>query len=38
MKTVRKKNLFRWTLRGKPYYLLAVGSLVILLIIIGVML
>ena len=35
MKTVRKKNLFRWTLRGKPYYLLAVGSLVILLAIIG---
>ena len=38
MKTVRKKNLFLWTLRGKPYYLLAVGSLMILLIIIGVML
>ena len=38
MRTVRKRNLFRWTLRGKPYYLLAVGSLVILLTIIGVML
>ena len=33
-----KKILFRWTLRGKPYFLLAVGSLVILLAIIGVML
>ena len=31
MKTVTKKKLFRWTLRGKPYYLLAAGSLVILL-------
>ena len=38
MRTVRKRNLFRWTLQGKPYYLLAVGSLVILLAIIGVML
>ena len=38
MKTVRKKNLFLWTLRGKPYYLLAAGSLLILLAIIGVML
>ena len=36
MRTIRKKNLFLWTLRGKPYYLLAVGSLVILLTIIGV--
>jgi len=38
MKTVRKKDLFRWTLRGKPYYLLAAGSFVILLTVIGVML
>jgi len=35
MRTVRKRNLFRWTLRGKLYYLLAAGSLVILLVIIG---
>ena len=35
MRTVRKRNLFRWTLRGNPYYLLAAGSLVILLAIIG---
>lgn len=38
MSTVRKKNLFRWTLRGKPYYLLAAGSLVILLAVIGALL
>ena len=38
MRTIRKRNLFRWTLRGKPYYLLAAGSLLILLAIIGVML
>jgi len=35
MKTVRKRNMFRWTLRGKPFYLLAAGSLVILLAIVG---
>ena len=35
MRTVRKRNLFRWTLRGKPYYLLTAGSFVILLTIIG---
>ena len=38
MRTVRKRNLFRWTLREKPYYLLAAGSFVILLAIIGVLL
>ena len=38
MRTVRKKNLFLWTLRGKPYYLLAAGSLMILLVIIGALL
>jgi len=38
MRTVRKRNLFLWTLRGKPYYLLAAGSLVILLAMIGVLL
>ena len=35
---MRKRNLFQWTLRGKTYYLLAAGSLLILLAIIGVML
>ena len=38
MKKIRKNNLFLWTLRGKPYYLLAAGSLVILLAIIGALL
>ena len=38
MRTVRKSDLFRWTLRGKPYYLLAAGSLAILLAIIGALL
>ena len=38
MKTIRRKNLFLWTLRGQPYYLLAAGSFAILLAIIGVML
>jgi len=38
MRTVRKRHLFRWTLRGKPYYLLAVGSLAILLAVVGAML
>ena len=38
MRTVRKRNLFCWTLRGKPYFLLAAVSLAILLAIIGVML
>ena len=38
MRIVRKRNLFRWTLRGKPYYLLAAGSFVILLAIIGALL
>ena len=37
MRTVRKRNLFAWTLRGKPYYLLASISLAIL-VIIGVLL
>ena len=38
MRNSRNKNLFRWTLRGKPYFLLAAASLTILLVIIGVML
>ena len=35
---MRKRDLFRWPLRGKPYCLLAAGSLVILLVMIGVLL
>jgi hypothetical protein len=38
MRTVRKRNLFRWTLRGKTYLLLALPSIVILLAIMGVLL
>ena len=36
MRTIRKKNLFLWTLRGKPYYLSVAVSFAILLAIIGV--
>ena len=35
---MRKKNLFRWTLRGKTYLLLVLPSFVILLAIMGVLL
>ena len=38
MRSIRKKRKFRWTLRGEPYYLLAAGSLVILLTILGALL
>ena len=38
MRTVRKKRKFCWTLRGKSYYLLEAGSLVILLAIVGALL
>ena len=35
---MRKRNLFRWTLRGKNYMLLALPGFAILLAIIGVLL
>ena len=35
---MRKRNLFRWTLRGKPYLLLALPGFVILLAVMGVLL
>ena len=35
---MRKKHLFLWTLRGKPYYLLAAGSFAVLAAIIGALL
>ena len=35
---MRKKNLFLWTLRGKPYLLLSLPSFLILFAIIGVLL
>lgn len=37
MRAVRKKNLFQWTLRGKPYLLLASGSLALLILAWGVL-
>ena len=37
MRDVRHNNLFRWTLRGKPYFILAAGCLTILILLIGVM-
>ena len=37
MRNVRHNNLFCWTLRGKPYWYLAAGSLSILILLIGVM-
>ena len=37
MRNVRHNNLFRWTLRGKPYFLLAGSGLAVLILAIGVM-
>jgi len=37
MRTVHHNNLFRWTLRGKPYFILAGSSLVLLILVMGVM-
>ena len=37
MRTVHHNNLFRWTLRGKPYYILAGSCLVLLILAMGVM-
>ncbi len=37
MRTVHHNNLFRWTLRGKPYYILAGSCLVLLILDMGVM-
>ena len=38
MRTVKKRTMFSWTLRGKPYFLLSTASLAILLVTMGVML
>ena len=35
MRNVRHNNLFRWTLRGKPYFILAGLCLAILTLVIG---
>ena len=37
MSRVRHHNLFRWTLRGKPYFILAGSSLALLILAIGVL-
>lgn len=37
MRTVHHNNLFRWTLRGKSYFLLAGSGLVLLILAMGVM-
>ena len=37
MYNVRKKNLFQWTLRGKPYWILSSCSLALLILAFGVM-
>ena len=37
MSRVRNHNLFRWSLRGKPYFLLAGSGLALLILAIGVM-
>ena len=37
MRSVRHNNLFRWTLRGKPYFILAGSSLALLVLAMGVM-
>ena len=37
MSRVRHHDLFRWTLRGKPYWILAGSSLALLMLMMGVM-
>ena len=37
MNNIRNKNLFQWTLRGKPYFILAGSSLALLILATGVM-
>ena len=37
MSSVRHNNLFRWTLRGKPYLMIAGSGLALLMLILGVM-
>ena len=37
MSNVQHHNLFRWTLRGKPYFILAGSSLALLILAIGVL-
>ena len=37
MSRVSHNNLFRWTLRGKPYFILAGSGLALLILMMGVM-
>ena len=37
MSSVRHNNLFRWTLRGEPYLILAGSGLALLMLMMGVM-
>lgn len=37
MRSVHHSNMFRWSLRGKPYFLLAGSSLALLILMMGVM-
>ena len=37
MRSVHHSNLFRWTLRGKPYLILAGSRIALLMLMIGVM-
>ena len=37
MNNIRNKNLFQWTLRGKPYWLISSGALALLILAYGVM-
>ena len=37
MNYVHHNNLFRWTLRGKPYFILAGSSLAVMILEMGVM-
>ena len=37
MRIVHTDNLFRWTLRGKPYAILAGSALALLILLMGVM-
>ena len=37
MNQITKRDLFRWTLGGKPYLLLVLGSIALLILVWGVM-
>ena len=37
MKRITNHGLFRWTLRGKPYYILAGTGLAVLILLMGVL-